>query len=52
MYGRILVGFVVLSSISKHNMWSYYGLVCNCCPSLNTIHDRIMVGIFVAVVSH
>ena len=28
-----------LSSVSKHNMWLYYGWVCRCChPSENTIH--------------
>ena len=28
-----------LSSVSKHNMWLYYGWVCRCCrPSENRIH--------------
>jgi predicted HNH restriction endonuclease len=35
-----------LSSVSKHNIWSYYGWVCRCCRlSVNTIYGRIMVGL-------
>ena len=52
-YAVILwLGLSVLLSVSKHNMWSYYGLVC-CCrrPPVNTRCGRIMVEFFV-VVSH
>jgi hypothetical protein len=39
----------LLSFVSKHNMWTYYGWVCSCCqPSVNTIYGRIMVGLVVA----
>ena len=35
-----------LSSISKHNMWSYYDWVVGCCcSSVNTICGRIMIGL-------
>ena len=35
----------MLSSVSKHNMWSYYDWVyCCCLPSVNTICGRIMIG--------
>ena len=35
-----------LSSVSKHNIWSYYGWVCRCCRlSVNTIYCRIMIGL-------
>ena len=45
------LGLSFLSSVSKDNMWLYYGLVCCCfCPSVSTICGRIMVG-FVIVVS-
>ena len=41
--GRIMIG---LSSVSKHNMWSYYDWVyCCCLPSVNTICGRIMIGL-------
>jgi hypothetical protein len=53
MYGhtRIMLGLSFLSSVSKDNMWLYYGWICRCCrPSVNTICGRIMVG-FVVVVS-
>jgi hypothetical protein len=34
-----------LSSVSKHNMWSYYDWVYWCFrPSVNTIYGRIMTG--------
>jgi hypothetical protein len=40
--GRIMIGLSLLSSVSKHNMWSYYDWVyCSCCPSVNTICGRI-----------
>ena len=35
---------VLLSSVSKHNMWSYYVSVYFL-PSVNTICDRIMIGL-------
>ena len=39
-----------LSSVSKHNIWSYYGWICRCCClSVNTIYGRIMVGFVVVV---
>ena len=38
-----------LSSVSKHNIWSYYGWVCRCRLSVNTIYGRIMVGFVVVV---
>jgi hypothetical protein len=35
---------LLLSSVSKHNMWSYYEWVYCCCrPSVNTICGRIMI---------
>ena len=35
-----------LSSVSKHNMWSYYDWAYCCCrPSLNIICGRIMIGL-------
>ena len=41
--GRIMIGLSLLSSVSKHNMWSYYDWVYCCCrPSVNTIYGRIM----------
>jgi len=40
-----------LSSVSKHNMWLYYGWVHCCCrSSVNSKYGRIMVG-FVDLVS-
>jgi hypothetical protein len=42
--GRIMVG-LLLSSISKHNIWSHYGWVCRCCLSVNTIYGLIKVGL-------
>ena len=36
-------------SVSKHNMWSYYGWVCRR-PSVNTTCGRNKVGFVVAVV--
>ena len=40
-----------LSSISKHNMWSYYGWFCRCCrPLVNIICGVIMNGFIVVVV--
>ena len=40
-----------LSSVSKHNIWSYYGWVCRCHLSVNTIYGRIMVGFVVVCLS-
>jgi hypothetical protein len=46
------LGLSLLSSVSKANMWSYYGWVCCYCrSSVNTIHGRIMVGIVAVVIS-
>ena len=45
------LGLSLLSSVSKHNIWSYYGWVCRCCRlSVNTIYGRIMVGFVVVVI--
>ena len=47
IYGRIIVGSVVVVR-QKHNMWWYYGLVCCCfCPSLNTTCGRNKFGFVV-----
>jgi hypothetical protein len=42
--GRIMIGLSLLSSVSKHNMWSYYDWVYSL-PSVNTICGRIMIGL-------
>jgi hypothetical protein len=43
--GRIMIGLSLLSSVSKHTMWSYYDWVYCCCrPSVNTICGRINIG--------
>jgi hypothetical protein len=42
--GRIMIGLSLLSSVIKHNMWSYYVSVY-CLPSVSTICDRIMIGL-------
>jgi hypothetical protein len=43
--GHIIIG-LSLSSVSKHNMWSYYDWVYCCCrPSVNTICGRNMIGL-------
>ena len=48
--GRIMIGLSLLSSVSKHKMWSYYDLVyCN--SSVNTICGRIMIGSLLSSVS-
>jgi hypothetical protein len=40
-----MIGLLLLSSVSKHNMWSYYDWVyCCCLLSVNTICGRIMIG--------
>ena len=43
--GRIMIGLSLLSSVSKHNMWSYYDWVVVVLPSVNTICGRIMIGL-------
>jgi hypothetical protein len=44
--GRVMIGLSLLSSVSKHYMWSYYDWVYCCCrPSVNTICGRIMIGL-------
>ena len=41
-----MIGLSLLSSVSKHTMWSYYDWVYCCCrPSVNTICGRIMIGL-------
>jgi hypothetical protein len=44
IYGRIMIGFIVVVSVSKHNMWSYYYRVY-CLPSVNTICGRVIIGL-------
>jgi hypothetical protein len=39
-----------LLSVSKHNMLSYIDWVYCCCPSVNTICGRIMIGVIVHIV--
>ena len=43
----------LLSSISKHNMWTYYRWVCCCRRSVNTMHAHtgIIVGLVVFIIS-
>ena len=41
-----MIGLALLSSVSKHTMWSYYDWVYCCCrPSVNIISGRIMIGL-------
>ena len=40
-----MIGLSLLSSVSKHNMWSYYDWVVVVFPSVNTICGRIMIGL-------
>ena len=41
-----MIGLSLLSSVSKHNMWSYYDWdYCCCRSSVNTICGRIMIGL-------
>ena len=41
-----MIGLLLLSSVSKNNMCSYYDWVYCCCrPSVNTICGRIMIGL-------
>ena len=45
------LGSSMLSSVSKHNIWSYYDSVYCCCRSLvNKICGCIIVGLVVVVV--
>jgi hypothetical protein len=47
------MGFSLLSSVSKHNMWWYYGWFCSCfLQSVNTPCGRNQVGFVVFVVCH
>ena len=47
----IRLNLSLLSSVSKHKMWSYYDWVYCCCHlSVNTICGRIMVGLIVGFV--
>jgi hypothetical protein len=44
--GRIMIGLSLLSSVSKHTMWSYYYWVYCCCrPSVSILCGRIMIGL-------
>jgi hypothetical protein len=45
------LGLSLLSSVSKHNVWSYYDWVyCYCHLSVNTICGRNMIDCVVVVV--
>ena len=44
------LGLSSLSSVSKHNMWSYYGWVCRCRQSVNTTCGRNQVEFVVVVI--
>ena len=47
-----MIGLSLLSSVSKHTMWSYYDWVYCCCrPSVNIICGRIMIGLSLSSVS-
>ena len=48
--GRVMIGLSLMSSVSKHNMWSYYDWVY-CLPSVNTISGRVMIGLSLSSVS-
>ena len=50
--GRVMIGLSLLSSVSKHNMGSYYDWVYCCCrPSVKIICGRIMIGLSLSSVS-
>ena len=49
--GRIMIGLSLLSSVSKHNMWSYYDWVVVVVVAVNTICGRIMIGLSLSSVS-
>ena len=41
-----MIELSLLSSVSKHTMWSYYDWVYCCCrSSINIICGRIMIGL-------
>ena len=40
-----MIGLSLLSSVSKHNMWSYYDWVVVVVVAVNTICGRIMIGL-------
>ena len=43
---------LLLSSVSKHNMLSYYGWLCRCCRlSISIICGGIMIGLSLSSVS-
>jgi hypothetical protein len=43
-----MIGLSLLSSVSKHTMWSYYDCIYFCFrSSVNTICGRIMIGFIV-----
>ena len=49
----VVIRLDLSSSVSKHNMWTYYGWVCRCCSrSVSTMHGQTgkLVG-FVVVIS-
>ena len=46
-----MIGLSLLSSFSKHNMWSYYDWVVRCLPSVNAICGRIMIGLSLSSIS-
>ena len=39
-----MIGLSLLSSVSKHNMWSYYRLGLSLSSSVNIICGRIILG--------
>ena len=46
------LGLLLLSFVSKHNMWWYYGLGCRCCrPSVNTACGRNKVCFLLSSIS-
>jgi hypothetical protein len=46
--GHIVIGLSLLSSVSKHNMWSYYGRDCRCLSV--SIKCGITIGFIVVFV--
>jgi hypothetical protein len=47
-----MIGLSLLSSVSKHTMWSYYDCIYFCFrSSVNTICGRIMNGLLLSSVS-
>ena len=41
--GRIMIGLSLLSSVIKHNMWSYYDWVYCCCLSSVVMWSYVVV---------